>query len=279
MSAQGIVKIGGIGFLVLMFFFSILGCFYTIDQGNRGVVLCNGRMCGEADAGLHFKLPWVQDVKEMDFRTKKFSFTLSTPTIDKQIATIDMVVQWKPTNASRIYSDLKTVDTVADQIIRPKTQEILGAEIGKVDSTRVINDRDTISTTIQNALMRSVARSGEAVVTSALVTHIQLPQAYMDQVNLTLQAQVSVQTAKAQYEQRKITADTKAYEQVTAARADGDSMKLKGIGEAAAISAKNEALKNSPDIVKYTLAQSWDGHLPTTMVPGNSVPFIDVGGK
>ncbi len=272
MDNASIPKFVGMGAVVLVAATIVFGSFYTIDQGDRGVILCNGAICGEADAGLHWKMPMIQSVAELSFRSQKFSMTLGTPTVDKQLATIDMVVQWRPTNASRIYSDLKTVGAVEDQIIRPKVQEILGAEIGKVDSTTVINNRERISAGIEAELQRIINRSGVAVITSAVVTHIQLPQAYMDQVNETLKAQVAVQTAKADFERRKIAADTKAYEQTAA-----------GEAEARAIRARGEALRDNPGLPTLIQAEAtraavdkWNGQLPSSMIPGQAVPFINV---
>ncbi len=111
-----------------------------------------------------------------------------------------------------------------------------------------------------------------AVITSAVVTHIQLPQAYMDQVNETLKAQVAVQTAKADFERRKIAADTKAYEQTAA-----------GEAEARAIRARGEALRDNPGLPTLIQAEAtraavdkWNGQLPSSMIPGQAVPFINV---
>jgi regulator of protease activity HflC (stomatin/prohibitin superfamily) len=249
------------------------GFFYSIDQGDRGVILCNGAICGEADAGLHWKTPLIQSVAELDFHSQKFEISLGTPTTDKQLATVDLVVQWHPTNPQRIYADLKTIQNVADQIIRPKAQEVLGAEIGKINSTEAINNRDAVSQVIQARLQKVVGDTGVAVVSSAIVTHIKLPDAYMDAVNQTLQAQVAVQTAKANYESTKINADTQAYQKTAIAQAEATAIKLRG-----------DALRENPGLPELIRAEAqqdavkkWNGQLPSTMVPGQTVPFISVG--
>ncbi len=39
-----------------------LASWYTVDQGERAVVLRMGAIVGEAGPGLHFKVPWVDAV-------------------------------------------------------------------------------------------------------------------------------------------------------------------------------------------------------------------------
>jgi hypothetical protein len=33
-------------------------------------------------------------------------------------------------------------------------------------------------------------------------------------------------------------------------------------------------LRDNPNLVELTAAERWDGHLPTTMVPGSTLPFV-----
>ena len=40
--------------------------------------------------------------------------------------------------------------------------------------------------------------------------------------------------------------------------------------------AKGAALRDNPALVALIQAEKWDGKLPATMVPGSSVPFLNV---
>lgn len=55
-----------------------------------------------------------------------------------------------------------------------------------------------------------------------------------------------------------------------------ESIRLKGEAEATAINAKGKALRDNPALVALIQAERWNGQLPTTMVPGATVPFMDV---
>ncbi|MGU3664448.1 SPFH domain-containing protein, partial [Methylobacterium sp. A49B] len=53
-------RLGLIGIAGLVALSIVGGSFYTVDQRERVVLLTNGAVVGEADPGLHWKLPFVQ---------------------------------------------------------------------------------------------------------------------------------------------------------------------------------------------------------------------------
>jgi regulator of protease activity HflC (stomatin/prohibitin superfamily) len=66
---------------------------------------------------------------------------------------------------------------------------------------------------------------------------------------------------------------------VAQATAEAEAIRVKGDAEAGAIKAKSEALRESPNLVQLTATEKWNGVLPTTMVPGSSVPFVNVSAQ
>jgi regulator of protease activity HflC (stomatin/prohibitin superfamily) len=60
------------------------------------------------------------------------------------------------------------------------------------------------------------------------------------------------------------------------AEANAKAVRLAGEAEADAIRARSAAIASSPKLVELTIAEKWNGVLPTTMVPGTAVPFIGV---
>ena len=54
------------------------------------------------------------------------------------------------------------------------------------------------------------------------------------------------------------------------------NIKITGEAEAAAIEARGKALASNPNLVTLVQAERWNGVLPTTMVPGSSVPFVAI---
>ena len=60
------------------------------------------------------------------------------------------------------------------------------------------------------------------------------------------------------------------------AQAQADATTLRGNAEASAIKAKGDALAANPNLVALIQAERWNGVLPTTLVPGSTVPFLNV---
>ena len=52
----------------------LLSTYFTIDQGERGVVLHWGAVAGEAEPGLHFKLPIVTTIEKISVQIQKEGF-------------------------------------------------------------------------------------------------------------------------------------------------------------------------------------------------------------
>lgn len=63
---------------------------------------------------------------------------------------------------------------------------------------------------------------------------------------------------------------------IAEAKANADRTVLLGNAEATAIRARAEALGTNPNLIALTQAEKWNGVLPTTMVPGSSVPFLNL---
>ena len=57
--------VGGVTALVVLW-----GSWYTVDKGDRGVILRNGALIGVAEPGLGFKVPMIDSVKDIDIRSK-----------------------------------------------------------------------------------------------------------------------------------------------------------------------------------------------------------------
>jgi hypothetical protein len=62
---------GAAAVAVLVLLFSTA---YTIDEGERGVILRLGKVVGEAGPGLHFKIPVINAVEKISVQIQKEAF-------------------------------------------------------------------------------------------------------------------------------------------------------------------------------------------------------------
>ena len=68
MAVKSFVAIGGAVVIGLTALTILGGSWYTVDQGERGVMLRNGAITGVSEPGLGFKLPIIDRVVDIDVR-------------------------------------------------------------------------------------------------------------------------------------------------------------------------------------------------------------------
>jgi regulator of protease activity HflC (stomatin/prohibitin superfamily) len=110
------------------------------------------------------------------------------------------------------------------------------------------------------------------IVESVQVENIDFSDAYEQSIEQRMLAEVEVQKVQQNAEREKVQAEIA----VIQAKAQADAVKLQGDAEAHAINARGKALRDNPALIELVQAEKWDGKLPTTMVPGQTVPFINV---
>lgn len=89
--------------------------------------------------------------------------------------------------------------------------------------------------------------------------NINLPQAIQNQIN-----------DRVANEQQALAEQAK----VATAKARSDAMIAAAQGKAEALKIEGQALKENAGVAELRAIEKWDGVLPTTMVPGSTVPFI-----
>ncbi|HEX4861387.1 MAG TPA: SPFH domain-containing protein, partial [Rhizomicrobium sp.] len=65
---HGMQRVGSlvlVGLIILLVAVLGSGSWYTVDQGERGVLLTNGALSGVVEPGLHFKMPFFQTVAKV----------------------------------------------------------------------------------------------------------------------------------------------------------------------------------------------------------------------
>jgi regulator of protease activity HflC (stomatin/prohibitin superfamily) len=256
--------------------------YFTIDEGERGVVLHWGAVVGEAGPGLHFKMPIITSIEKISVQVQKEAFEklgdtdnrLQAYSRDQQPATIAMAVNYHVTDASAVYSQYGSLINMKSRVINSRAYEQVKTVFGQFDAADAIQKRALLNTEVFNAIRKSV--SGPVVVDSVQIEDITFSNQYETAVELRMQAIVKQQQAEADKQKRIIDADASAYEVKAAADAKAHQIEVQGKAEAGAIQARGDALRNNPGLPTLVAAEKWNGVLPTTMVPGNTVPFVNV---
>jgi regulator of protease activity HflC (stomatin/prohibitin superfamily) len=276
------------GAAALVFLMVVWTTYYTIDQGERGVVTHYGAVVGEAEPGLHFKLPFITGITKINIQVQKLGFERNTTggdtrmqaySRDQQPASISLAVNYHLTSPTDVYTQYGSAAALESRVIASKALEVFKNVFGQFDAADAIQQRASLNAKVTEALQAAI-KGAPALIDSVQIEDISFSQQYEQAVELRMQAIVKQQQAEAEKAQRITNADAAAYEVKAAADAQAHKTQVEGDAEAHAIQVKGQALKQNPEIVSLTTAQAWDGKLPQTMVPNGGLPFLDVrGGK
>ena len=273
----------GAGLVVIVLLLILYSTYFTIDQGERGVILHNGAIAGEAEPGLHFKMPIITTIEKISVQ------------IQKGILCEDR--RWRCPHAGLFARPATGDDRAVGELSRhgcvrrlcpiwlagehggrgsstPKTYEQLKNVFGQFDAADAIQKRASLNAEVYAAIRGAVR--GPVVIDSVQIEDISFSQQYEAAVEARMQAIVKQQQAEADKQKRIIDADAAAYEVKAAADAKAHQIEVQGTAEAGAIKARGDALRDNPGLPTLIAAEKWNGVLPTTMVPGNALPFLNL---
>ncbi|MDR2526256.1 MAG: hypothetical protein LBC92_00065 [Rickettsiales bacterium] len=120
----------------------------------------------------------------------------------------------------------------------------------------IMNDRQTVSKEIEQAIIDKFSVNNYIIVSDLILTDIDFP----DEVEKSLKARI---IANQQEESEKIKTkiiQEQVKQQIEQAKGEAESLKI-----------KNEALKGNKDIIKLNFIEKWNGVLPTTISGSNEI--------
>jgi regulator of protease activity HflC (stomatin/prohibitin superfamily) len=272
-------------FVVLMTV--VFGSWYTIDQGERGVILRNGAITATVGPGLGFKMPWIDDVEYISLQSHNKRFeNVASYSKDQQPAQITISVNYHavPDQVADLYARYGSLEGAESRSVDPRVYEQLKNVFGRFNAVTAIQDRARLNLEVEQALRSAI--TGPVQVESIQIENIDFSDAYEKSIEDRMLAEVEVQKLHQNAEREKVQAEivviqakAKADAVRAEAEAEGAAIKIRGEAEATAIRVRGEALGQNPNLVLLTQAERWNGALPTTMVPGSTVPFLSVAGR
>jgi regulator of protease activity HflC (stomatin/prohibitin superfamily) len=262
----------------------IFGSWYTIDQGERGVLLRNGKLVGVAEPGLGFKLPMVDDVVKVSVQTHILKYDkLHAYSRDQQPAELRLSVNVRiaPSSVDELYTQFGGYQGAVDRIISPKVFEELKSVFGQYNAVTAIQERTRLNADVRGAIQKAV--QGPVHIENVQIENVDFSKAYEQSIEQRMLAEVEVQRLRQNAEREKVTAEitvTRATAEANAVRqraqAEAEAITLRGNAEATAIDARGKALRDNPLLVGLVQAEKWDGKLPVTMLPNGAVPMLSI---
>lgn len=282
---NAVVGIGGSVIAGIVALTILGGSWYTVDQGERGVLLRNGAITGVAEPGLGFKMPIFDGVVRISVQDRSRLYeNVAAYSRDQQPAILALSVTYRMPEGevTTIYERFGGEEGLVTRLIDRQLNEAVRTVFGRYNAVEAVQQRERMAMDIREAVQRSV--QGPVTIIGVQLENIDFSDAYEASIEQRMLAEVEVQRIqqnaereKVQAEIRVIQAQAEAEARVAQATAEAEAITLTGNAEAEAIRARGEALRDNPDLIGLVQAERWNGILPTTMIPGQTVPFLNVG--
>ena len=148
-----------IGFLTFIGLGIVFSTAYTIDEGERGVILRNGSISGVAEPGFHLKTPFIESVAKISTRsgTRAYGDTLAYSR-DQQTAALHVTVSYRlPVDrVEEIYAEYGSEEGVLTRLLDRQVNEKIRIVFGQFNAVTSIQDRGRLSAELSTAIINAV---------------------------------------------------------------------------------------------------------------------------
>ena len=272
---------GGAGLLIfaLILLISIPLSMVSVDAGHRGVKKRFGKVVGQAlDPGLHFKMPVVETVQEVEVREQKLNLETSASSKDLQTVQSRIVVNFhpEPDRVAELYENIGL--EYETRILDPAVEETVKAITAQYTAEELISKRTEVREKMETMLKARVG--GNAIgVTKFNIVNFEFSHSFNEAIEAKQTAEQKA--LQATNELRRV--EVEAQQEIETARGRAESLKLEAQAEADAVLMKAEAEAKAQemlakvvnrDVINLRAIEKWDGIMPR--VTGEVVPFLSV---
>lgn len=234
------------GLVALVFIIFFASSFYTVETGERAIVLRFGKMHTVADEGLNFKMPFTDEIRRLSIRDNNLTLKTEVSSSDIQTIVVEVALVYAldPTVLGRVYQTYG--QNIENTLIRPTISEKINAVIAEYPIETFVEKRAEISSRINTTFANQVAGSGIMVKSLLIINHD-----FSDEFNKAIEdkkvAEQGALTAKFTLERMKLEAEAQMIKQ-------------------ASLSAM---------VLQEMAINKWDGKMPQYF-SGSQLPFITI---
>ena len=244
-----------------------------VDAGNRGILthwnavdLTNAPL----DEGIHFVVPFQDDVIQMEVRTLKYDTSTRSASQDLQTVQTTVTVNYHP-DTEKVHFLYKEIGlSYENRVIEPAIDETVKQVSANYNAEELITKRPLVKADIENAIRERLSQFYiETDVIS--ITDFEFSPLFAKAIESKVEAEQKAQ--KAENDLIRIEVEARQLEAQAVGLAAANVAEAQG--EAEAISIINNALSNNPFYIEWLKTQAWDGKLPLVVGEGGT-PFISI---
>jgi membrane protease subunit HflC len=230
---------------------------FTVDQRQNAMVFQFGELKDVITTpGLHFKLPFVQNVRYIDTRI----LTMDDPdpqrfiTAENKPVLVDAFVKWRISDPREYYIAVGDERGAANRI-NQTVNGLLREEFGKRTVHDVVSgERDDVMNKVRERVEQDARKIGVSIVDVRL-KRVDLPQEVSADVYRRMESErkraASELRSTGSAEAERIRADAEKQREVILADAYRDAQKIKGEGDAKAAAVYAQAFQQNPEFYSF----------------------------
>lgn len=272
--------------VVVLLAATALSSFVVVPAGHTGVTVTFGKVSEHVlQEGIHFKIPFAQEIVQIDNRIVKLE--VSTEAFSKDLQTVSTVLAVNYRIAKNMsYSIYKEVGAAFEEVlVTPAVNEALKAVVAQYTASDLVASRSEVSVQLDNELNSKLNARGIYIEDLNIIDWDFSPE-YIAAVEAKQVAEQTLIKTKTEQEQQIVIAEAEAEKQIIAAEAEAKSALITAEAEAERIKIEAEAQAEAnrilagsvtEELIDYETVINWDGKLPSVMLGEDGAsPLIGV---
>lgn len=277
--------------LVLVFLLFVLSVF-TVSEGQQGIILRLGRLVEDSQTnkvkvlnpGLHFKVPFIENVRVFDTRIQTMDIkSTRIVTKEKKDVMVDYYVKWQIVDLAQYFKSTGGSEFKAETLLEQQLNTLLRAQFGKrTISEAVSGGRDDVMALLRTAAEKQAGELGINVV-DVRIKGIELPantsNAIYQRMRADMQKIANRHRADGHAAAEKIQASADANVTVLLAKTQSEAQKVRAIGQAKAAEIYTQAYsQNKEFFALYRSLLAYEGSFKSKkdlLVLDQSSSFFD----
>lgn len=247
--------LGIVGLILLTSMFGIIGA------GERGVKVRMGQIVGTVEQGPYFKLPIVEQVQEIDVRTRTIknelyinedgetlsNNPLESASKDLQDVKVSTVVSYQidPTKVVQLYEQYRTEENFEETVLKPIIKKNIKETTSLYTAEELVTKRAEYNSAIDSTLTREFTEVG-VIFKQSNITNLAFSRSFNEAIEAKVTAQQNA--LKAQNDLSRIEFEAK--QKIETAKAEAESIRI----QAQAINSQGGA-----DYVELQKISKWNG--------------------
>ena len=232
-----------------------------------GVVVTMGKVSDRVlDEGMHFKLPFVQQVVMMNNKIQKTEIDSNGVSKDLQTVSSGVAINYhiNKDDSAVIYRTIG--EGYADTVLQPAIQESMKAITAQYTAEELITKRSAVGEEIGATLAEKVQEYG-ILIDKFNIINFDFSAEFNDAIEQKQVAEQNKLRAETEKEQKIIEAQADAEQKVIAAKAEADAIRQKAEADA------NEKINASlnENVLKYQQIEKWNGEYPNVVSSDSSI--------